>query len=198
MRLRGSDSWQISVDDGCPQALGIALFVRAAAGLAPRTEPSVPPLDEDVVVEVSPGHNLGAAAEQWSRWWDALVGGKQGLRDLDPPAFTGLSGSPQLRDLVAELFQPAVAWTGARRSMFMDELMRGGHPPVGIEGDVVRAAERESGRRARPFTLRITVLPVAGAWWGQRGADHLLISEQLRADAEAYRPVLRPLVDTLL
>ncbi len=117
---------------------------------------------------------------------------------MTPPAFTGLSGSPQLQNLVAELFTPAVTWTDGCRAVFMDELKRVGHPRSGIEGDVVRAAERRAGRRAHPFSLRITVLPVAGAWSAERDVHHLLVSEQLRADDEAYRPVLEPIVDALL
>jgi len=69
---------------------------------------------------------------------------------------------------------------------------------ISIEGDVVREAEHGSGRNARPFRLRITVLPVAGLWWGQPDDQHLLVSEQLRAGEDAYRRVLRPLIDVLL
>jgi len=186
------------IDDVCPQAFGIALYVRAAAGLAPLVEPPVPPLDDHVTASVSPGLDLEAVAAQWASWWDALVDGEQSLSELTPPGFTGLSGSPQLRDLVAELFTPAVRWTERRRAVFLDELRRVGHLPHGSEGDVVRAAESRAGRRARPFSLRITVLPVAGAWSAQRDAHHLLVSEKLRADDEAYRPVLEPVVDALL
>ncbi len=185
-------------DDACPQAFGIALYVRAAAGLSPLVDPPVPPLDDHVTASVSPGHDLEAAAAQWASWWDALVDGEQGPREMSPPAFTGLSRSPQLRELVAELFAPAVRWTNGRRAVFIDELRRVGHPPPGIEGDVVRAAERRAGRRARLFALSITVLPVAGAWSAQRDPHHLLVSEQLRADDDAYRPVLEPVVDALL
>lgn len=186
------------IDDACPQAFGIALYVRAAAGLAPRVEPPVPPLDDHVTAPVSAVHDLEAAAAQWASWWDALVDGEQSLSEMTPPAFTGLTGSPQLRDLVAELFAPAVRWTNDRKGVFIDELKRVGHPPSGIEGDVVRAAESRAGRRARPFSLRITVLPVAGAWSAQRDAHHLLVSERLRVDDDAYRPVLEPMVDALL
>ncbi len=66
MRRSGTDSWQVTVDDACPQAFGIALYVRAAAGLSPLVDPPVPPLDDHVAASVSPGHDLEAAAAQWA------------------------------------------------------------------------------------------------------------------------------------
>ncbi len=85
MRFSGSASWQIRIDNGCPQQFGIALFVRAAAGLDPNVRPAVPPLDGDVTATVSSRHDLEAASRQWATWWDALVDGEQGLHEMSPP-----------------------------------------------------------------------------------------------------------------
>ncbi len=38
--------------------------------------------------------------------------------------------------------------------------------------------EREAGRRARPFTLRVDVLPVVGPWWTVHTPGHLLVGQE--------------------
>lgn len=186
----------MTVDDACPQALGIALHVRDAAGLPTLTEPAVPALDALFAAPDPPGGDLVAAGGQWGRWWESLLDGEQGLGGMVPPGFAGLTSWPDLRAVVTALFEPAVRWTGHRRTTFIAAFAENG-APVGIEGDVVRSVERDLGRRAAPFRLRITVLPVSGAWWAARGPSHLLVSEQFRADTLAYGSVLRPVVATL-
>jgi hypothetical protein len=183
MKLAGSPSWQMTVEDRS-QALDIALFVRAAAGFDPPLDPPVPPLAAPISASVELDRELIAAAgPQWAGWWTSLLHGRQNLFHMVPPDFSGLTATPQLQALVALLFPDAARWSNDRKAARPI-------PPVGIEGDIVREAEREGRRRAAPFRLRVVELPVRGRWSARLSEDHLLVSAGLRA--------LRPMVEALL
>lgn len=195
VELAGSSSWRIEVDE--PQVLVVASFVRDAAGLRPEVDPANPPLEP--AVAPGPGGSEGdaaaAASAQWAAWWPRLLErGAAALRDLEPPDFPALAGTPALQDLVRARFDDAVAWSGDRRREHA-EFAR--DPRRNVEGDAVRAAERDLGRRARPFRLRVTELPVAGDGGWVFADDHVVVARALRRDPDAYRRWLRPVVARL-
>ena len=196
MELVGSSSWRIEVDE--PQVLVIASFVRDAAGLRPEVDPAVPPLEPPVAPGPGGGEGnaVAAASAQWATWWPGLLErDAAALRDLEPPDFPALAGSPELRDLLRARFGDAVAWSNDRhreQAALARESRR-----HGVEGDVVREAERRLGRRARPFRLRVAELPVAGDGGWVLAGDHVLVARALRNDPDAYRRWLRPVVARL-
>lgn len=64
--------------------------------------------------------------------------------------------------------------------------------------DAVAARERELGRQAEPFELRIEVLPLttAGIWWIADSA--IAVDEALRDNSALYREALRPFLERLV
>jgi hypothetical protein len=62
---------------------------------------------------------------------------------------------------------------------------------------VVRGREAALGRPARPFRLRIEVLPLttAGIWW--IGEHAIAVDELLRGDLSSYGLALEPIVERL-
>jgi hypothetical protein len=52
--------------------------------------------------------------------------------------------------------------------------------------DLVAEVERDLGRRAAAFNLKIGVLPVGGIWSCQPRVDHVLVNRELRADDAAF------------
>ena len=79
----------------------------------------------------------------------------------------------------------AQAW-GEERSR---EMMRRTTDPnrVHVEGEVVSEAEWLLGRRARPFRLQVSILPVSGSHCWRMAEDHLLVTRPRYLDVEAWR-----------
>ena len=78
----------------------------------------------------------------------------------------------------------------------IDTVLRPGRPLV--ETTLVADLERTSGRRARPFHLRVTEIPVAGQHLWQLHPDHILISAALLRDTNEYRRRLTSVVQSLV
>jgi hypothetical protein len=181
MRLAGTTSWQISVDN--PQHLGIGLYVRAAAGLGsahswlPAVTPAVAATRTDTE----------AAVPQWERWWDAAV---RHPNTAWAPPFDELAGSPELRSHVSRHFMDAVRWTNRRPALRLGGSL--------LETDLVSELEAAAGRRAEPFALQVSCIPCAGLTMWQLAPDHVLVTEDLLADDVAYRRRLAVVVQALL
>jgi hypothetical protein len=170
VHLVGERRWSIQVDQ--PQPLLVALYARDAAGLHPAVDPALPAADPPVAEQDFPDLNREAASEQWAIWWENLLYGTADFGEYLPPDFPGLFDSPQLRRILGGTFEEAVAWAWER------------------------TAEHQA-RTVGSFNLRITELPVeSGAgWWVDDG--HLVVSTVLRADPEAYRAWLLPVLDAV-
>jgi hypothetical protein len=212
MQVAGRESWRMAC--GEPRLLLLALYVRDAAGIGAVADPPVPRLDPPVprAAEAAPP----AASAQWTAWWRRLLvsepevgraveaagGGQASLRALAsyrrrfiPPDFEGLRESPELRDLVARHHAAADAWIEARaRESFARSAARGGSR---VEWEAVRDAERRLGRRARPFRLQVSVLPVLGDHCWRVGDEHLLVTRARHWAPDAWRRDLQPVVDEL-
>lgn len=195
MSPAGSPSWLIRIQS--PYNLLIGLYVRDAAGLCPPSWAGLPRLDPAVEVRAELAPLVGPeASEQWARWWQGELarqeGPERGFFAPDAAFGDGLD----LDALVRACLDDARRWASARSREEADAHQHGTYPDA--EGDLVRTVEAEVGRKARPFELEVTELPVAGAFGRRVRPGHVLVSRSLRADAAAYRawllPVLRDLV----
>lgn len=190
MRTSGRPSWQISLDD--PQVLAVALYVRDVAGISQTASPADLPR---VTPAVSPAGTAPASAEvtqQWNDWWArALTEGPAALREAEPPSFSAFAASPALQELLQVHFRAAVSWSSG---LHLGSAGRGGLPL----GELVAEAERRAGRTARPFALRLDVVPVeAGHPW-VLGPGHLLLPASLLDDVDLLMDRLRPVVQELV
>jgi len=200
MHQAGRASWQISTDQ--PQPLVIGLFIRDVAGVPsgnnwlPPTSPIVPRAGDQAPK---------AAGLQWDDWWSqALREERQADNgnwppDLSswwtPPAFESLDAAPELQAIVAANFFDAVRWSNARHQEHGATM----HSSVGalFETRLVRNMERARTRKAQPFHLRITEIPVQGQQIWQLHPDHVLVTAALLRDTAQYRQRLIPVVEAL-
>ena len=177
-----------------PQHLLIGLFVRDAAGLHPRADVDVPPAEP--AVELRASLAVMATAEvsvQWARWWSQELA-RQGTADRGfflPDARFG--DGRELEELFRVCRYDAVRWAGVRKH---DEAAALGRDR-GREGDLVRAIETQLGRKAHPFELEVTELPVAGAAGWRVSAQHVAVSRAFRDDIAAYHRWLTPVIREL-
>jgi hypothetical protein len=66
------------------------------------------------------------------------------------------------------------------------------------ESRLVEGLERILGRRAQPFQLRITVIPVAGMELWQLDPHHILLTDELLRDSDEYRARITPVLQARL
>jgi len=191
--MRTVGSWGIRLT--MPQALLLGLYLRDAAGLHPPTSdllPDLPRLQPAVTPLRSVGEGLSGAdvaATQWATWWAAAFpGGPEALTSVLPPLFPGLRGMTELRGLAELAIDDAVTWAAQARAR--EARLARTRPLALFETNLVAEVERTLGRRIRPFSLEVVVLPLEGiASWDVAG--HPVITEDLRADRDAYLTWLR-------
>jgi hypothetical protein len=201
MPWAGSPSWRISVDRW-PESFDVALWFRAAeridvaaggvvpgpAGVEPRPDPST---------DLSDGAEL---AQGWLAWWHSLAAAPElsppfGRADripqleFSPPGFPGLAGFPALRRVVTVRWIQAQDWHDARK---MAGLKAGRHRDM-RPTTVVAELERELGRKARPFSVDLLLLPVADDQVRSIGSDRYLVPEGLY-DGPRWPHLLRALL----
>lgn len=191
--MRSGGSWGIRLT--MPQALLLGLHLRDAAGLRPPTSAVLPELPR-LHPAVAPLRALGGeiagaevAARQWAHWWaGAFPGGPEALTSILPPMFPGLRGMTELRGLAELGIDEAVAWAAEARAR--ESRLARSRPTALFETNLVAEVERTLGRRIRPFSLEVVVLPLEGiASWDVAGLP--VITEDLRADRDAYLVWLR-------
>ena len=203
MYIAGPESCQISVNE--PQALVVALYLREIIGLTDRTAPEIPMLDPSAQIwpAWAPRPSDGLApkpdpfaglidreqtANEWSRWWrHALADPSVALGELRPPRFTAFAATPSLRLLLQTYHERANIWAEA---ISADPLVKRAHsvPKDGLE-ELARQASRVW--QARPFRLRITVIPVRTEHAWQLAPDHILMTRHLIGDRDNVLDWLR-------
>jgi hypothetical protein len=207
----GQASWRIEIDE--PQPLVIGLFVRDVAGLKsrhtwlPHCAPAVPSAN---------GEGSAEASHQWDLWWDRSLSNNWNARDQSqeqlaamwwlPPDFESLKSVPALQEVVARHFGNARQWGRDRRQEHIELLIGQGRRPFQrrpkrrgpIWSNLVADLEREAGRKAQPFQLRITEIPVAGRELWQLERHHVLVTAGLLGDSDEYRRLMTPIVRALL
>ncbi len=193
-----------------PEALRIALYIRDVAGLVPDTDPAIPPLDppadvwpvwfrRPVDVPTSGGVkllggrdvDLRIASVQWARWWrHALEIGTSAIDDLRPPAFTALSGVPDLRALMQRHYQNASMWSDGLSD---DPRVKSALTAPGLGLNVlVSNLPTILGRKPLPFAVRITVIGVQTKHAWVLAPNHLVLTRHLIADVDNALDWLRP------
>ena len=66
-----------------------------------------------------------------------------------------------------------------------------------VEHNLVADLEREAGRKAQPFQLLVTEIPVAGRELWQLDPHHVLVTAELLRDSDEYRRRMTPVVRAL-
>ena len=213
MQVAGSSSWRFTEDHS--ELLHIALFIRDAMALPVPQAPDIPPpLTSPPPGWPGRGADPAAAAVQWAAWWRRLGAGEaeearaagrlgggeadqQAWADaafaqheelFDPPDFTSLAGSPELRSLVRELSEAAIDWAGRAGPT---------RPPggAGFGWPLVRAvAEDVAAREGVPLAAvhgTVQVLGVDGVWSCLAEPGFALCSARLAASSDRARALLR-------
>lgn len=195
MRYAGQPSWLMRVESS-PHGLLLGLFVRDAAGMRPPTVIDLPRLEPVVEVRaVLAPLAVAAASEQWAGWWEREMA-RQESPDrgfFAPDARFG--DGDELDALVEACREDAARWASAVGREALDAHIRG--EGGRIEGEVVDQVERDLGRKAGPFELQVTELPLAGALGWRVSTHHVLVTRALRDDRAAYADWLAPVVREL-
>jgi hypothetical protein len=199
LRVAGSSSWRIS-EDRWPEELDVALWFRAAervyvapggvvpgaADVKPLPDPSTDPSD---AAEVAAG---------WLAWWHGLIGvpppppgpaRPPSLLASSPPDFPGLTAWPALRRAVTGRWRQAHDWHNARLKAGLEA----GLHRDDRTGRVVAELERELGRKPRPFSLDLVLLPVRDEEVRPAGTDRYLVPERVY-DGPQWPGLLRDLL----
>ncbi|WP_432839420.1 hypothetical protein [Dactylosporangium sp. CA-092794] len=174
------------------QLAGLALWVRAAAGIEATGDRLVPgPLDADDVP--APDAPAGSAlGEEWIGWWRAILMAPHAVRGGDFPGADGLTEAPGLHDLVAARWREALEWHSARKRREL-----AAHPPGDLRStEVVAEFERRAGRRARGFHASFEVIPVRDDVIRRIDGEHYLVPERVYL-SRRWRVWLAGLVDRL-
>ena len=200
MRMAGSSSWRIS-EDRWPEAFDVARGLcrrahRRGTGGRGAGAPDVEPLP-DPSTDPSDAAELAAG---WLAWWHSLVGlpplspppGRAhppALLAFSPPDFPSLAAWPALRRAVTGRWRQAHDWHNARKEAGLEaDLHRNRRT-----GQVVAELERELGRKARPFSLDLVLLPVRDEQVRPAGTDLYLVPERVH-DGPRWPDVLRGLL----
>jgi hypothetical protein len=176
------DAWLVTEDASVPVLT--VLYLRDALGIVdpgglPRLEATgLPPTEP-------PDPRVGWA---WTRWWISTI-------EADRPRFALL---PEFDDAfegaIRRHLDSARAWAQVAHRVYGERAA--GRHDLTIQA-VVREREAELGRRARPFRLRIEVLPLVepGLWW--IGENAVAVDEAVRAEPVLYADALRPVIEQL-
>ena len=187
MHVAGNPSWEAHED--ASREILVGLYVRDALGVP---DPSGLPRLLGTGLP-----DAGAADERvtwwWQRWWIAI---------LDPDEGRGFSGMPSDVADVGEAalrrhLDDARTWADVAHEAYVEALLARARRGDLTLGHVVSEREAALGRRARPFRLRIEVLPLttAGIWW--IGEHAIAVDELLRDDPASYALALEPIVERL-
>ncbi len=162
----------------------VALYLRDALGVAdvsglPRL------LGTGLPVVEPPDMRISWA---WMRWWMALV-------EDEGPRFPLLGDDDDATArAIGRHLDSARTWASVAHRAYNE---RGPERQDLTLTHMVHDREQELGRRARPFRLRIEVLPLAesGLWW--IGENAIAVDESLRDEPVLYGDALRPVVEQL-
>ena len=201
MRLAGSSSWRIS-EDRWPEAFDVALWFRAAERIDVESGGVVPgAADVEPLPDPSTGPSDAAElAAGWLAWWHSLIELPPVSPPFDrahppaalafgPPDFLGLAGWPALHRAVTRRWRQAHEWHNAR----MKAGVEAGLGSDARTGEVVAELERELGRKARPFSLDLVLLPVRDDQVRPVGPDRYLVPERVY-DGPRWPGLLRGLL----
>lgn len=116
----------------------------------------------------------------WMAWWDWLTRLEvtdDRLRDRHDRLADGSLCPPAVHTLLAREAEAVAVWTTAWRRRFVADIL-----PLGT--DVERQLARRVSGRDQPLVIR--VLPLVDPWLAWVSPTCLLVSEEMRQDAETY------------
>jgi hypothetical protein len=208
VRKAGSGSWRLEVSDS--DLADIALFVRDAVALVPPSTGAAPPPLAGTVPDrraaLADGDRDDAAG-QWSLWWQRIMEFEFGVRRShaepaqttpgavrgvladaraisDPPDFTVLEDSRQLRTAVLASYDDAARWLRSRSP----------RSEAAMDWAVIKQAVEDVAydRRVPVHTLdgELVMLPVADVWWQRIGPGQALCSVATARNAQAAYTML--------
>ena len=125
----------------------------------------------------------------WQRWWIAILDPDEGRFAGPPAAFADVGDRALKRHL-----DDARTWAEVAHAAQAEAAMRRHDLTL---THAVREWEERNGRVARPFRLRVEVLPLttAGIWW--IGENAIAVDELLRDDTSSYALALEPIVERM-
>ncbi len=173
-------------DEGASRDVLVALYLRDALGIL---DPSGLPrlLGTGLSADPAPVDEMSAWA--WTRWWVSVIEPDAQVSPLPEHA------SPAWESVVRRHLDDARTWADVAHDEYTATAAARG--PDDVLGEVVAEWEAAHDRPARPFRLRVEVLPLtaAGVWWVAE--DAIAVDEMLRAEPLTYRDALAPIVDRL-
>lgn len=190
VRVAETESWRFTWGDDL--AVDVALYVRDALALS--IDDDLPPVEPAVPVSVPAGIDRAAVQREWPGWWADVLAYVAARGE--PDAHKRRSVTPVPADRSAMLHAVEV-FTGAASEHLRDRRMN--HLPRGADaGPVVRELEASFGRKARPFTMTVTEVSVAGLVWRRLAQNHVLVSARFARDTHALDVALRGLLGELV
>jgi hypothetical protein len=204
MEILGSRSWTIGVS-GDGDLAAFALWLRAVETIEVPPSPLVPgPYDPGTSVlppATAQPHDPGLGQE-WLTWWLSMVdremrppeaGTAEVWPDGETPDPVGLAGLSALRGYVSRRFVEFCRWrTDHLRAD--GTLVHRRPDPDRRNWEVVKAVEAALGRRAKPFTLQFTLLPVRDDRILRIAPAHYLVPERVFL-GDGWSGWLRPVVE---
>jgi hypothetical protein len=184
-----SEFWRVR-EDASREVL-VALYLRDALGVV---DPSGLPrlLGTGLAVDRAPIDEMTGWA--WTRWWVSVVEPHTAMPPLPEHA------SPAWEQVLRRHLDDARTWADVAHLEYTEAVLE--HTGDDAWGDevasLVAEKEAELGRPARPFELRIEVLPLtaAGIWW--IGESAIAVDGMLRDDSDSYRQALAPILARLV
>lgn len=185
MHVAGSRGWEAR--EGASREILVGLYVRDALGVA---DPSGLPRLLGTGLR-DPGPADERTNWWWQRWWIAILDPDEGRHTGLPSDFGEIGERALSRHL-----DDARAWADVAHDAHGEAAAERSPGDLTLN-HVVGEREEVLGRAARPFRLRIEVLPLttAGIWW--IGENAIAVDELLRADSASYALALEPIVERL-
>jgi hypothetical protein len=180
----------------------VALYLRDALGA--RDPSGLPALLGTGLRDVPPADD--ETTYWWMRWWVSVVEPKahgwgvplQEVGD-DGLVVLPLEGAERYIAAIRRHLDSARTWAAvAHRSHNETAMARMSRGYDSTVAQLVKEHEGQLGRAARPFRLRIEVLPLtaSGVWW--IGDDVIAVDETTRDEPILYRDALEPVVAQLV
>lgn len=194
----GGETLGWSVHENTSKPLVLALYLRQAIGL--RYPDEVPALRG---APVSTTDAAPALEAQWRPFWEMTVDPTAHHSDVPLDLVDGFShwlalpatGAEELRAAFAEHAAAALAYAKKvePRSPTLETMAAGGRGMA----NAVAAREKELGRPAHDFELRLEVLPLTqrGLWW--IGPRTVAVTDGLRQDVVAFDTAIQPIIAEL-
>jgi hypothetical protein len=179
----GEPRWEWQ-EDASREVL-VALYLRDALGIV---DPSGVPRLRGTALDIPPPPP-DPVAWWWMRWWISVVDGRSWPA---PP-----TGGETFDRLVKRHLDAARAYAELMSDVVEVELIADAAAPSVVDEELALLRDRPRGGPSF-LDLRIEVLPLeeSGVWL--IGERTLAVDDRLRADREAYRAAIRPILEQLV